>query len=139
MCSMSKASEISNNVFLGPTPDPVLNPDCVDEDAYDMLIEATDLAHVPESRSLRALKMGLEKKSRKYALHMEFPSSGSIMPPSWSHSEIDGLMDMCKWMFELANPHDQKKTKLLSWTTLQHHGNSYFIVPTVIPRQHFSH
>jgi dual specificity MAP kinase phosphatase len=111
MCSMSKASEISNNVFLGPTPDPALNPDCVDEDAYDMLIEATDLAHVPESRSLRALKMGLEKKSRKYALHMEFPSSGSIMPPSWSHSEIDGLMDMCKWMFELANPHEAKRMK----------------------------
>jgi dual specificity MAP kinase phosphatase len=111
MCSMSKASEISNNVFLGPTPDPALNPDCVDEDAYDMLIEATDVAHVPESRSLRALKMGLEKKSRKYALHMEFPSSGSIMPPSWSHSEIDGLMDMCKWMFELANPHEAKRVK----------------------------
>ncbi|KAH3904462.1 hypothetical protein HBI56_171220 [Parastagonospora nodorum] len=111
MCEMSKASEISNNVFLGPTPDTALNPNCVGEDAYDMLIDATDLAHVPESRSLRALKMGLERKSRKHALHMEFPSSGSIMPPSWSHSEIDGLMEMCKWMYELANPHEIKRTK----------------------------
>lgn len=111
MCAMSKASEISNNVFLGPTPDLGVNPDCVDEDSYDMLIEATDLAHMPESRSLRALKMGLGRNNRKYALHMEFPSSGSIMPPSWSHSEIDGLMEMCRWIYELANPHEVKRSK----------------------------
>jgi dual specificity MAP kinase phosphatase len=108
---MSKASEISNNIFLGPTPDLGLNPDCVGEDAYDMLIEATDLAHVPESRSLRALRMGLERSNRKSALHMEFPSSGSIMPPTWSHAEVDGLMEMCKWMYELANPHEAKRSK----------------------------
>ncbi|KAH8728742.1 dual specificity protein phosphatase PPS1 [Phaeosphaeriaceae sp. PMI808] len=110
MCEMSKASEISNNVFLGPTPDTHLNPNCVGEDAYDMLIEANDLAHVPESRSLRALRMGLERE-RKHALHMSFPSSGSIMPPTWSHSEIDGLMEMCKWMYELANPQEARRTK----------------------------
>jgi dual specificity MAP kinase phosphatase len=111
MCTMSEASEVCNNVFLGPTPDLGVNLDCADEDAYDMLIEATDLAHVPESRSLRALKMGLERNNRKYALHMEFPSSGSIMPPTWSHSEVDGLMEMCKWMYELANPHQAKRSK----------------------------
>lgn len=111
MCTMSKASEISNNVFLGPTPDPGLQAECEAEEAYDMLIEATDLAHVPESRSLRALRMGLEKTHRKSALHMEFPSSGSIMPPTWSHSEVDGLMDMCKWMYDLANPHEFKRSK----------------------------
>jgi dual specificity MAP kinase phosphatase len=111
MCNMSKASEISKNVFLGPTPDLALNPECVGEDAYDMLIEATDIAHVPESRSLRALRMGMEKNNRKHPLHMEFPSSGSIMPPTWSHSEIDGLMEMCKWMYELANPQEAKRSK----------------------------
>ncbi|KAL6710021.1 tyrosine/serine/threonine protein phosphatase pps1 [Coniothyrium glycines] len=110
MCAMSKASEISNNVFLGPTPDKNLHPDCLGEDQFDMLIEATDLAHVPETRSLRALRMGLERQ-RKSAMHMEFPSSGSIMPPTWSHSEIDGLMEMCKWIFELANPEECKQLK----------------------------
>jgi len=111
MSAMSKASEISRNVFLGPTPDQSLHPDCVGEDAYDMLIEATDLAHVPEPRSLRALRMGLERVHRKSTLHMEFPSSGSIMPPTWSHSEVDGLMEMCKWMYELANPQEVRRTK----------------------------
>ncbi|KAH9874537.1 hypothetical protein IAQ61_003726 [Plenodomus lingam] len=111
MCAMSRASEISNNVFLGPTPDSRLDPECLGEDQFDMLIEATDLAHVPEARSLRALRMGLDKIQRKAAMHMEFPSSGSIMPPTWSHSEVDGLMDMCKWMFELANPLEAKRAK----------------------------
>jgi dual specificity MAP kinase phosphatase len=111
MSAMSKATEISNNVFLGPTPDQALHPDCVGEEAYDMLIEATDLAHVPEPRSLRALRMGLERVHRKSTLHMEFPSSGSIMPPTWAHGEVDGLMDMCKWMYELANPQEVRRSK----------------------------
>ena len=111
MCEMSKASEISSNVFLGPTPDPALHPECSGEEAYDVLIEATDLAHVPESRSLRALRMSMDKVTRKSALHMEFPSSGSIMPPSWSHTEVDGLMETCRWMYELANPQEVRRSK----------------------------
>jgi len=111
MCDMSKASEISSNVFLGPTPDTALHPDCLGEDAYDVLIEATDLAHVPETRSLRALRMSMEKVTRKSALHMEFPSSGSIMPPSLSHTEVDGLMETCRWMYELANPQELRRSK----------------------------
>jgi len=111
MCAMSKASEISNNVFLGPTPDPAVQSKDQGEESFDMLVEATDLAHVPESRSLRALRMGLEKPQRRFPLHMEFPSSGSIMPPTWSHSEVDGLMNMCKWMYDLANPLEAKRNK----------------------------
>jgi dual specificity MAP kinase phosphatase len=111
MCAMSKASEISNNVFLGPTPDKGLHSECLGEESFDMLIEATDLAHVPEPRSLRALKMGLERVHRKSTLHMEFPSSGSIMPPTWAHGEVDGLMDMCKWIYELANPQEFRRSK----------------------------
>lgn len=111
MCDMSKASEISSNVFLGPTPDSTLHPDCLGEDAYDVLIDATDLAHVPESRSLRALRMSMDKVNRKSPIHMEFPSSGSIMPPTWSHTEVDGLMETCRWMYELANPQEVRRSK----------------------------
>lgn len=111
MCAMSKASEISNNVFLGPSPDPNLRLDCPGEEQFDMLIEATDLAHVPEARSLRALRMGLDKAQRRNPMYMDFPSSGSIMPPTWSHSEVDGLMDMCKWIYDLANPQEAKRVK----------------------------
>ncbi|KAF2121475.1 hypothetical protein BDV96DRAFT_483649 [Lophiotrema nucula] len=109
MCDMSKASEISANVFLGPSPDPQLQ-DSTSEEAFDVLIEATDLAHVPDSRSLRNIRAALEKDGQE-SIHLEFPSSGSIMPPSWSHAEVDGLMETCKWIYELANPNEVKKTK----------------------------
>ncbi|PSN62172.1 dual specificity protein phosphatase-like protein PPS1 [Corynespora cassiicola Philippines] len=111
MCAMSKASEISANVFLGPTPDPTLHADAAGEGAYDVLVEASDLAHVPDVRSLRNICSILDKEDRTSPVHMEFPSSGSIMPPSWSHAEVDGLMDMCKWIFELANPQEVKRSK----------------------------
>lgn len=111
MCAMSKASEISSNVFLGPTPDPALDSGGLSEHDFDILIEASDLAHVPDPISLRKSRNFLEKVDRKGPLHIEFPSSGSIMPPSWSHAEVDGLMSACKWMFELANPQEAKRTR----------------------------
>ncbi|KAF2473803.1 uncharacterized protein BDR25DRAFT_217039 [Lindgomyces ingoldianus] len=108
MCAMSKASEISSNVFLGPTPDPVLESGSTSEHVFDILIEGNDLAHVPDSRTLRNHRTALESNSEN-PLHMEFPSSGSIMPPTWSHAEVDGLMETCKWIYELANPLEVKK------------------------------
>ncbi|ORY09681.1 dual specificity protein phosphatase-like protein PPS1 [Clohesyomyces aquaticus] len=110
MCAMSKASEISANVFLGPTPDPSLESGSTSEHAYDIFIEGSDSAHIPDSRTLRMQRAALEKPSN-LPLHMEFPSSGSIMPPSWSHAEVDGLMDICKWIYEQANPQEVKQIK----------------------------
>lgn len=110
MCAMSKASEFSSNVFLGPTPDPTLDSGCMSVQAFDVLIEASDVAHVPDPSSLRRFRSVVEKSSsRRGPFHMEFPSSGSIMPPSWSHAEVDGLMDMCKWIYEMANPHEARR------------------------------
>jgi dual specificity MAP kinase phosphatase len=109
MCAMSKASEISHNVFLGPTPDPTLECGTMNEQSFDVLIEASDLAHVPDAKSLKSYRNSLGKSCQQDPLHIEFPSSGSIMPPSWSHAEVDGLMDMCKWIYELANPQESEK------------------------------
>ncbi|KAF2873461.1 dual specificity protein phosphatase-like protein PPS1 [Massariosphaeria phaeospora] len=111
MCAMSKASEISTNVYLGPTPDPEVDSSSTKEQVFDVLIEASDLAHVPEARSLRSYCASLKKGSRLSPIQMEFPSSGSIMPPSWSHAEVDGLMDTCKWIYELANPQEVTRAK----------------------------
>jgi dual specificity MAP kinase phosphatase len=110
MCDMSQASEISNNVFLGPTPDPEMRCGSFSESDFDVLIEASDLAHVPDSRSLQNYRNTLEKMSHQYPLQMEFPSSGSIMPPSWSHAEVDGLMETCRWIYELANGQEAKRS-----------------------------
>jgi len=102
MCAMSKASEIATNVWLGPTPDTTQCPSSTGtEDLdYDILIEASDLARVPDNKTLHRVA----DHSASSPQFMEFPSSGSIKPPSWSHSEVDGLLETCQWIYRLANP-----------------------------------
>ncbi|KAI9828146.1 MAG: tyrosine/serine/threonine protein phosphatase pps1 [Thelocarpon impressellum] len=105
MCSMSRATEIATNVWLGPTPDsPIarghaLTPETPD---FDLLIEASDLAQMPDAASLKRTVEALREADGP--LSMEFPSSGSIMPPGWSQSEIGGITDVCRWIHGLANP-----------------------------------
>ncbi|KAK7538402.1 dual specificity protein phosphatase PPS1 [Phyllosticta citribraziliensis] len=101
MCTMSEASEISNNVFLGPTSDPDLG--LWNGAQFDVLIEASDQAQPPDTMSLQAASKMLEKEKGP-TITLSFPSSGSIMPPTWSHTEVDRLMEMVHWMFDTANP-----------------------------------
>ncbi|KAF2143727.1 uncharacterized protein K452DRAFT_161488 [Aplosporella prunicola CBS 121167] len=103
MCTMSRASEISNNVFLGPTPDPDIDPEPVQD--FDVLIEASDQANFPDAQFLKAAQQMLSNPDHD-KLNMAFPSSGSIMPPTWSHNEVDSLMAMCEWIYKVANPAD---------------------------------
>lgn len=102
MCVMSRATEISKNVYLGPTPDPQLQEDHPDDPEFDIFIEASDLAQIANEKALKQLKSVLDEPGHP-KLHIEFPSSGSIMPPSWSHSEVDGLLSTCKWIYEAAH------------------------------------
>ncbi|KAI9836420.1 MAG: hypothetical protein M1819_001451 [Sarea resinae] len=104
MFIMSQASEFCNDVFLGPTPDPALHvPDVpsVGEEDFDILIETSDMARLPTRSTLQHVVDSLEQTGKSQRI--EFPSSGSIMPPTWSHTEVDGLVDMCRWIYELAN------------------------------------
>ncbi|MCJ1414068.1 tyrosine/serine/threonine protein phosphatase pps1 [Xylographa parallela] len=103
MCTMSKASEISNNVWLGPTPESTLCPSSdaeSDPQGFDIYIEASDIARNPDKKTLNRIA----ELSNSSPQNLEFPSSGSIMPPTWSHTEVDGLLDTCKWIYRLANP-----------------------------------
>lgn len=100
MCTMSKASEFCYNVWLGPTPDSTIMPR-FEEDVktdFDVYIEASDIARAPDTKTLRKIELAQGQQK------LDFPSSGSIMPPKWSHSEIDSLLEMCKWIYRLANP-----------------------------------
>jgi dual specificity MAP kinase phosphatase len=100
MVSMTKASEIAPNVYLGPTPDPITNP-MSSSDQYDVLIEASDLAPMPDSKTLESLKSVLSDPQRP-TVQFEVPGSGSIMPPTWSHTEVDGLLNICHWIWDLT-------------------------------------
>ncbi|KAK4617935.1 Dual specificity protein phosphatase PPS1 [Fulvia fulva] len=112
MCSMSAPSEIAPNVWLGPTPDPNVHmgPDGIKNDApdFDLLIECSDIAQIPDSKAFKCLEDLLhEKENGPFAdnvVHqLEFPGSGSIMPPTWSHTEVDGLVSTCQWIHAQAN------------------------------------
>ena len=103
MCDMSKASEISNNVWLGPSPDSSLSPSSQleeDKQEFDILIDANDLAQPPTLKTLNRIV----ELSNSSPQHIEFPSSGSIMPASWSQTETDSLLEMCQWIHMIANP-----------------------------------
>ncbi|KKY17959.1 putative pps1 dual specificty phosphatase [Phaeomoniella chlamydospora] len=99
MCSMSKASPISDTVYQGPTPDFNTEPGTGPENDFDIFIEASDHASLPD-------KAYLDEKTEELGvspIHLEFPSSGSIMPPSWSQSEVDALMRMCQWIYRVTH------------------------------------
>ena len=96
MYAMTKASEISYNVWLGPTP----YPGSEDEEQFDILIECSDLGHLNPA-SLQAIAE--DERPPATQCHFDFPSSGSILPPTWSHAEADAILETCKWIFHLAH------------------------------------
>jgi len=102
MCSMSKASEISRGVFQGPSPGPFTDPPSSSDDpTFDLYVEASDHASLPDDRLLAAKLKQLEDRDDDEPVHIAFPSSGSILPPSWSQAEVDGILRMCRWLYDL--------------------------------------
>ncbi|EME78412.1 uncharacterized protein MYCFIDRAFT_167798 [Pseudocercospora fijiensis CIRAD86] len=115
MCSMSAPSEIAPNVWMGPTPDPNLGwgtdgLDLSDEQQnFDILVECSDIAHIPEDKSFKYIEDALDRRERAdvskegMLTQIEFPGSGAIMLPTWSQAEVDGLLAMCQWIHNQAN------------------------------------
>ncbi|EXJ84387.1 hypothetical protein A1O3_05054 [Capronia epimyces CBS 606.96] len=104
MCAMSKASEISQGVFQGPTPGSYTDPpSTIDDPTYDLYVEASDHASLPDDKLLAAKLKKLECRDDDDPVHLAFPSSGSILPPSWSQSEVTGILRMCRWLYSLTH------------------------------------
>ncbi|KAB8342778.1 hypothetical protein FH972_022376 [Carpinus fangiana] len=104
MCSLSKASEIAPNVWLGPTPDPTLyDTDAItdDEPHFHILIETTDFARMPKKLNLDAISALLAKGTTDATqLSMEFPSSGSMAIQNTSEVDINDLISFCRWLHQ---------------------------------------
>ncbi|KAL1836879.1 hypothetical protein VTJ49DRAFT_4535 [Mycothermus thermophilus] len=97
MYDMTRASEISHNVWLGPTPE----AGSEEEQTYDVLIECSDAGRLNPA-AVRAVAELPDDESKQY--HIEFPSSGSILPPSWPRAvEPDAIVDTCRWIYNLAH------------------------------------
>lgn len=102
MAKMTRASEIAPNVYLGPTPDPLIVSPSPSDPVFDVFIEASDLAQIPDIKTLQSLRSAMEGPERP-TVHFEVPGSGNIMPPTWSHTEVDGLLNVCRFIWDVAN------------------------------------
>lgn len=98
MYTMTKASEISHNVWMGPTLEPTIAEE--HEVQFDMQIECSDMGHLNPAALQAIAESTSEKVKQPY---LDFPSSGSILPPTWSHAEADGILETCKWIYHLAH------------------------------------
>lgn len=134
MCTMSAASEISHNVWLGPTPDPNLGLGAdglasLRDPGFDIMVEASDLAQIPDSKSFGVLEELLEHKdnddlAENAIPQLEFPGSGAIMPPTWSQTEVDGLLATCEWLYQQAHAPPQRPQRRDSKLSLDADGDS---------------
>ena len=122
MCTMSSPSKISRNVWLGPTPDPSLASECErvfghnNPADFDLMIEASDLAQIPDGKAFEVLEELVERKQNgnfceNGVPQLEFPGSGAIMPPTWSQAEVDGLLATCEWIHKQAHMPSQEKKR----------------------------
>jgi dual specificity MAP kinase phosphatase len=111
MSLMTRASEIAPNVYVGPTPDPSILPlsGAPGGTEYDVLIEASDLAQMPDAAAIESHNETLNDRDDSSVLHIDIPGSGSIMPPTWSHAEVDGLMGLCRWIWEITHEDDTQE------------------------------
>lgn len=102
MCAMSKASEISKNVFMGPTPDWSLfsSGSVPEEQRFDIYIEANDMAQIPDRKTLIEASRAAATQGPQ---RVEVPSSGSLLPPSWNNSEVDAILDILQWLYKITN------------------------------------
>lgn len=96
MFAMTKPSQIAHNVWMGPT----LDRGSEEESLFDLLIECSDLGRL-NPHALQELAEGAAPEESICCL--DFPSSGSILPSSWSHAETDGIVETCKWIYHLAH------------------------------------
>jgi dual specificity MAP kinase phosphatase len=106
MCAMSRASEISNNVWLGPSPDVILHPSgsgAALMQNFGLLIETSDVANIPCRRLLEKVSQRLANKPAR-RLVFSFPSSGSILPTIEHNKEVDDFISAIRWIYYLANP-----------------------------------
>ncbi|KAK6352745.1 tyrosine/serine/threonine protein phosphatase pps1 [Orbilia brochopaga] len=99
MCIMSRATEISHNVWLGSTTD---KGDMGNRHPFNICIEACDGAPFPTAPMLRLISRRM--RDHTSVQDIEFPASGSVASSNWAKFDIDAIMDMCRWIYYSANP-----------------------------------
>lgn len=103
MSTMTAASEIAPNVWLGPTPDTLHAND------FDIYIECGDTARLNPS-----IFENLTTVATYGPQYLELPSSGSIPPQSWDTQDasaiLDAIVEAMQWIHTLATGISPLKT-----------------------------
>ena len=103
MCDMTRASEISVNVWQGPTPDHLLRltpNESIREDMFDLLVETSEVANIPGPRLLAQIDKALESGPQR----LEFPASGTFITPSEGSRDVEDFVNTVRWIYYLAHP-----------------------------------
>ncbi|KAL9061088.1 MAG: hypothetical protein Q9162_000233 [Coniocarpon cinnabarinum] len=116
MSDLSTASFIAENVALGSTPDPTLldantpNGEYAPEDPdYSIMIEASDLAYLPDRESLNEIANFLHEKARhgeRAVANLEVPSSGSLLTNDRGDIDsrtLERLLMLCTWIYDQSH------------------------------------
>jgi len=98
MYEMARASEISHNVWLGPTPE----HGSPDQHGYALLIECSDIGRL-NPKNLEYIFGMIAKGSLKVQYQADFPSSGSLLVSNSVSGEFDAFIESLKWIMEIAN------------------------------------
>ena len=103
MCDMTRASEISVNVWQGPTPDHLLrlgSRELSQDYMFDLLVETSEIASMPGPRVLAQVEKELENGPQR----IDFPASGSFIAPSDGTRDVEDFVSMLRWIYYLAHP-----------------------------------
>ena len=116
MSDLSAASELSPNVFLGHTPESACmdanSPNCEvppDGPEHAIMIEASDMASMPDQDSLTEISHFLDEKSRcreRAVANLEVPSSGSYLVSDRGEicaQTVDRLIKLCRWIWDQSH------------------------------------
>lgn len=121
MYSMSAATEIAHNVWLGPTPDPNidgLSGNQSDRPDFDLLVSCSDGVDMPRGVHLKLAERQLDQKESSpdgakdvVVDELEFPASGAILPPTWGNTDVSRLIDTCRFIYNQANRRSLKRRR----------------------------
>lgn len=107
---MSRASEISTNVWQGPTPDYLVRLgqcDSLQDDTFDLLVETSEIGNIPGPRLLAQVDKQLENGPQR----LEFPASGSFITPPDGSRDVEDFVNTIRWIYYLANPDEPENPK----------------------------
>jgi dual specificity MAP kinase phosphatase len=121
MYSMSAATEIAHNVWLGPTPDPNIDGPAgsqPDRPEFDLLVSCIDGVDMPRGVHFKLAERQLDQKeatpdgAKDFVVdELEFPASGAILPPTWGNTDVSRLIDTCRFIYNQANRRSLKRRR----------------------------